>query len=232
MENWKAIPGWETYYAASTLGNIKRLAGSPRTSVDRVLKQRMTNFGYLTVSPVRAGISQRPLCVHILVLEAFAGPRPSPAHQGNHINGIKTDNRVENLEWVTRSENIKHSYDTNLHGRYIGSNASAAKITEADAAEILRRIANREYRKDIAKDYSISIKMIDEIVAGNHWTHVPRPDMSNKRMGRHKLVEADIPVIRQMLAEGQACRVIGERFGVSGPTIWQISAGRTWQHIC
>ena len=233
MENWKAIPGWETYYAASTLGNIKRLAGSPRCPKDRILKLMTGNNwgGYYTVSLVRVGHRQRPMMVHRLVLEAFVGPPPSPAHQGNHINGNKHDNRPENLEWVTHSENIKHAYDTGLHKKYKGSQASAAKLTEADVVDILARVARRDYRKDICADYGIATKTLDQIVSGNNWTHVPRPDMSGKRMGRHKLVEADIPVIRQMLAEGHSCRVIGERFGVSGGNIQCIKEGRSWKHV-
>jgi hypothetical protein len=233
MEQWKEIPGWEGYYAASTFGRIKRLAGSPRCLKDRVLKpMKSGNWGgYLTASPVRVGHKQRPMMVHRLVLMAFAGLPPSPAHEGNHINGDKLDNRPENLEWVTRAENIKHAYDTNLHGRYVGSNASAAKLTEADVADILKRIAAREYRRDLAREYGISTKSIDDMVSGHNWRHVPRPDMSGKRLGRHKLVEADIPVIRQMLAEGHVCRVIGERFGVSGGTIQFIKDGRSWKHV-
>jgi len=231
MENWKAIPGWETYYAASTLGNIKRLAGSPRTRVDRMLKPIRIPRGYFAVGLVCTGRKQRPYVIHRLVLETFVGPPPSANHVPNHLNGIKTDNRLENLAWVTHSENVKHAYDTGLHKKYKGSQASAAKLTEADVVDILARVARRDYRKDICADYGIATRTLDQIVSGNNWTHVPRPDMSNKRMGRHKLVEADIPVIRQMLAEGHSCRVIGERFGVSGGNIQCIKEGRSWKHV-
>lgn len=231
-EKWKQLPGWEGYYAVSTEGRVKRLAGSPRCNVDRVLNQMKTERGYLTVNPVRSGHKQRPLMVHRLVLETFIGPAPTPKHMPNHKNGDKADNRLENLEWVTQAENIQHAYDTGLHKKYKGSAASAAKLTESDVEEILRRVANRDYRKDIAHDFSISMKAIDEIVAGAHWTHVQRPDMSSKRIGRQVLTETVVREIKRLIADGGMSHgQIAERFGVSGPTIWQIASGRTWKHV-
>ena len=229
METWKIIPSYP-YYSASSLGRIKRNAGTPRCSKDRVLKQRITNFGYLIVSPLRPDTKQRPITVHRLVLEAFCGEIPADKEQGNHLNGIKTDNRIENLEYVSRGENIKHSYDTKLHGHYKGENASASKLTDKAVIDILNRIANREYRKDIATLYGISNKTIDTLVSGKSYAYLPRPNMTSKRMGNHVLVEADVIQIKQLIGTTSS-RAIGELFGVSGGTIDQIKHGRTWKHI-
>lgn len=70
-----------------------------------MLKGYVTKKGY-----VRIRIHKRQIFVHRLVAEAFLG-KPLPNQQVNHKNGIKTDNRVENLEWCSASENLKHSYD-------------------------------------------------------------------------------------------------------------------------
>ena len=229
METWKIIPSYP-YYSASSLGKIKRNAGTPRCPKDRILKPLNNPRGYFVVGLLRPETKQRPLMIHRLVLEAFCGEAPSDKHQGNHLNGNKTDNRIENLEWVTHAENIQHAYDTGLHGRYIGENASSAKLTNEQAIDILNRIANKEYRKDIAILYGISNKTIDTLVSGKSYAYLPRPNMTSKRMGNHILVDADVIQIKQLIGTTSS-RAIGELFGVSGGTIDQIKHGRTWKHI-
>jgi transposase len=188
------------------------------------------NGKYLTVSPVRQGVKQKPILVHRLVALTFLGEPPTPDHDVNHLNGNRVDNRPDNLAWATRSENIEHAYKTGLHLRYVGSKSSAAKLTEEQVSEILQRIAKREYRQTLADEFSISIKMIDEIVSGAHWKHVQRPDLSGKRTGRQKLTTGDVSEVRRMLAIGLKCGVIGKHFGVSAGTIRHIKDGRTWAH--
>jgi len=229
METWKIIPSYP-YYSASSLGKIKRNAGTPRCPKDRILKPLNNPRGYFVVGLLRPETKQRPLMIHRLVLEAFCGEAPSDKHQGNHLNGNKTDNRIENLEWVTHAENIQHAYDTGLHGRYIGENASSAKLTNEQAIDILNRIANKEYRKDIAILYGISNKTIDTLVSGKSYAYLPRPNMTSKRMGNHILVKEQVIQIKQLIGTTSS-RAIGELFGVSGGTIDQIKHGRTWKHI-
>jgi len=229
METWKIIPSYP-YYSASSFGKIKRNAGTLRCPKDRILKQMNNPRGYLCVGLLRPNTKQRPLMAHRVIIEAFIGEAPTSKHEVNHLNGIKTDNRIDNLEWATRAENIQHAYDTGLHKHYIGENASASKLTDKDVIDILNRIANREYRKDIAHFYGISTKTISDIVCGDHWTHIPRPDLSTSRKGRHILLDADVVKIKTMIGK-HSSRLIGELFGVSGGTIDQIKHGRTLKHI-
>lgn len=105
MEIWRTIKG--TNYKVSNMGRVKNSRG-------RVLKFYMSGWGYYIIDLYKNGKRTRRAYVHKLVLEAFK-PNPKNKEIGNHINGIKTDNRLINLAWATASENIKHAYETGLN---------------------------------------------------------------------------------------------------------------------
>lgn len=113
-EEWRPIPGWP--YEASSSGRIRRSTGGCSTRVGRVLKvsARHRPGGYPQVRLSRGSRDQsRTFCVHQLVALAFYGPLPDGWHT-NHKDGDKENNRVENLEYVTPAENIRHAIDTGL----------------------------------------------------------------------------------------------------------------------
>ncbi|MDG6143071.1 NUMOD4 motif-containing HNH endonuclease [Lactococcus formosensis] len=104
MEKWKKIKGYQNY-EVSDFGNIRNSRGL-------VMKQRTTYRGYKEIG-LRNGKVQKFHLVHRLVAQAFLEEIPSKNYV-NHIDGNKTNNSVENLEWVTQSENKKHAVRTGL----------------------------------------------------------------------------------------------------------------------
>lgn len=224
-ETWKSVPGWEDYYIVSDKGNIRRCSR---------IKPRITNGGYETFSPTAPDKKQSYKFIHRAVAEAFIGPPPTPNHVVNHKNGIKTDNRLENLEWVTHSENIKHAYRTGLKSGSKGSANKASKITEDDVREILRLIANRVNQTEIAQMYGVSRRIISHISTGSRWSHVERPaEIVNKKIhGSEVLYEAEVVEIKRLLSEGNLSkRAIADAFKVTEGTIRAIANGKTWTHI-
>lgn len=124
MAEWRDVPGWEGLYQVSSEGEIRRLTTNHPT---------LMNNGYLYASFYDKPRKQQK-GLHRVVAEAFI-PNPENKREVNHINGIKTDNRVENLEWVTPKENIVHAFEKGLLVRGCGG-AFVKEKGEADAKEI------------------------------------------------------------------------------------------------
>lgn len=111
-EIWKAIPGYEGLYQVSNLGNVQRINASNRPYLNGLLKQWTTKDGYKMVSLRNAKGKRKGFLVHRLVAISFVNGYNSDL-QVNHKNEIKSDNRADNLEWVTCMENL--NYGTRIH---------------------------------------------------------------------------------------------------------------------
>lgn len=107
-EIWKDVPGYGDGYSVSSHGRVL----SKKFNEPKILVQRLSPYGYPTVGLSHAN-KKKGLVVHRLVAKAFI-PNPLNKATVNHKNGIKTDNRVENLEWMTNSENIKDAHRMGL----------------------------------------------------------------------------------------------------------------------
>jgi len=123
QEIWKPAYNSKKWFV-SNLGRIKN-TNWKNTGKTRLVKQGTNLKGYKTVNINENG-KQFPEMVHKIVAEAFID-NPDNKPQVNHINGIKTDNRVDNLEWVTNSENQKHAYKNGLQKRYKSNNNGKPK---------------------------------------------------------------------------------------------------------
>jgi len=107
---------------------------------------------------------------HRLVWIFFNGFIPDDK-EINHKNGIKTDNRLENLELVTASENTKHAVKFGLNNTK-GEKSPLAKLTDDDVKEIRERYINKETQSSIAKDFNVGLNNISKIVNRQRWAHV------------------------------------------------------------
>jgi hypothetical protein len=111
MEIWKDIPRYEGYYQVSNLGRVKSLKRY-QSPYETILKQPYNDGGYHIVS-VWIKSKGEIFRVHRLIAQAFI-PNPHNKPHINHKDGDKTNNHIDNLEWCTHLENMRHAFKTNL----------------------------------------------------------------------------------------------------------------------
>lgn len=147
-ETWSGIPGIE-HYEASSAGRIRSLyrlvrCGPGYKGSRPVPAMVMRTFVSRATGYMQVALLTKRYSVHRLVAMAFLGEPPTKKHMVNHKNGVRHDNRVENLEWCTLSENIKHAYAE------LGAKASCqgvfSKDHPASKPVVSRNVNNGEIR--------------------------------------------------------------------------------------
>lgn len=123
MEIWKKIQNYENNYEVSNYGRVRSLDRTIKVHIKnnnkrvvrgKILKLNQKRNGYLTVDLCKDG-KVKTVLVHRLVAIAFIPNTDVNKNEVNHINTIKTDNRANNLEWVTPEENKKHALENHLY---------------------------------------------------------------------------------------------------------------------
>jgi len=164
MEIWKPLSNYPGY-EASNYGNVRSwiFKGGKRK---KALNLKPINiYGYYKLS-LRINGESKPKRIHRLVLEAFVGRCPEGLQCG-HNNGIRTDNRLENLRWDTPESN---QADRKKHGTAtVGEKHPMAKLTNIQVTEIKMRLKNKEACKSISKDFPVSPSSISNIKKGKVW---------------------------------------------------------------
>lgn len=174
-ETWLDIKNYGGLYQVSNMGNIKSLSrcwksgGHISSHLDMLLKLKKDYKGYLNVTLFKNG-KQKTFRVHRLVGEAFI-PNPENKPQINHKYGVRNDNRVSELEWVTQSENTKHAYEIGLIPK--GEQHSLAKLNVNLVLDIIKKYETGNYsQRDLNKEYGVSQSTINNILNKKIWKNV------------------------------------------------------------
>ena len=160
----KAIPNFPEYFVAKD-GDV----WSEKTN--RWLKPSAKGNGYLYVTIYDAKKRRHSKSIHSLVAETYLGPR-AKGWVVNHKSGIKTDKALNNLEYVTISQNNVHAYDMGLSSRK-GSMAGGSKLTETQVTEIKRLLSEKLLsHEQIAGKFEVCRTTITMIATNKTWRHV------------------------------------------------------------
>lgn len=155
METWKSIPGYPNHQVSSD-GRIKNSASGV------ILRCTKTSKGYLAFH-TRA--DEPKIFVHRVVLTVFVGVIPTKPWV-NHKNGIRSDNRLDNLEWCTPSENATHAF------RILQRKHPRTHLSTDDVLTIRRKIHSGSKRKDLAIEYEVSLSTIHAIASKQNWNAI------------------------------------------------------------
>lgn len=163
VEVWKPVVGYEGLYEVSDKGRVKSIPTSRKRGCIR--KTPCTAQGYPAVD-LRHNGKRKTCTVHMLVLTAFVGERP-PGYECRHLNGNRSDSRLENLAWGTPAENDE---DRRRHGTFVqGEKHGSAKLNNDLILQIRQATGTQA---SIAKHFGVSQSLISMIKSGKRWSHI------------------------------------------------------------
>lgn len=169
MENWKPITGFD--YEVSDHGRVRRVWSKKK----KVIAHKITPAGYHHVC-LWKNAKPHWRMAHRLAWEAHKTPIPK-GMQINHINGVKGDNRLSNLEVVTPSENTLHKFRVLGHAApnnpSFGEKNGSAKLT-ADQVQTMRETYAKGgiSQPQLAKQYGVSLPLVSLIIRRRVWGHI------------------------------------------------------------
>lgn len=169
-EIWKDIIGYEGLYQISNLGNIKTFNWR-NTGKTAILKLCKNKNGYLGTALTKNG-KLKSVEIHRLLALHFL-PNTENKKQVNHINGIKADNNISNLEWLTQKENIQHAFKTGLNKGLKGEKNGRCKLTNIQVIKIRQKYNTKEKTvMQLSNEYNMNWSTINDLVKNITWKHL------------------------------------------------------------
>lgn len=174
IKEWRPVVGFEGLYEVSSFGTVRRVAdsGSNWAKHEHWIKKPEVSKGYLRITLCKDNGNGKHKHVHNIVAEAFIGPCP-PGWQVNHQDGKKFNNRADNLEYVTRSENRLHAFRIGLQHGMKGSASPVSKLTDDQVRTIRARYASEKITQtELGREFGVTGSLVCMIVSGKRWPHL------------------------------------------------------------
>jgi len=172
IEIWKDYPGYEGFYMVSNLGRVASFytRNDHIGKMKKILKQKLQTYYKVTIC--KFGV-KKDMLVHRMVATVFCENNiKSKYNQVNHIDGIKTNNRADNLEWCTSKMNRQHAYRTGLQVGLKGEKAVAAKLSDFNVSRIKLLLSRGVSCRKLTEVFGCKINNIYAIKNGYSWRSV------------------------------------------------------------
>ncbi len=181
-EFWRDVVDYEDRYEVSSAGQVRtkeRQGFHPKNKhggthffkvYSRLKKTTPDKYGYLQVA-LANDEGNKTVTVHRLVARAFV-PGQTAKLQVNHKNGNRKDNRAHNLEWVTASENVRHTFAVLGRVGLKGESNGSSKLTETKVRVIRKLLSTGLRQKDIAARFGVKQTVISSIKLRKTWRHI------------------------------------------------------------
>ncbi len=232
-ERWKPIPEYGGWYDVSDLGRVRSWivhgkCRNEKRDIPRILKLALIPNGYLMIALRGNKGKMGTKSVHRLVAVTFLG-QPPQGMQVDHRNDCRTDNRLENLRYLTQLENIRRGSWKRRGEKHVKS-----ILTEKDIGVIRERYAAGESAQLIAKDFSVAQSTIEGVVQGRSWKHLKvlsRPKNVVRKCAVRRLTPQDVLLVRRRYAAGDTQQCIAQDLAVHPSSISRIICGHRWKHV-
>ena len=195
-----------------------------------ILKQSKDKDGYCYLTICIDNGTNLTKRVHRLVAKAFIeNPDPDNFNQINHIDGNKSNNCVDNLEWIDSKGNILHAFTTGLNNN-IGENHGMSKYSEKKVRKVCKLLEKGWKIKDISKKLGVSEEVISGIKNGHSWKHISRDyefpiEIKRKYTGEEK------HKVCKMIADNYTNAEISEETGIDRMRIENVRSRNKWTKI-
>ncbi len=243
-EEWQEIAVFPRYYII-TLGRVKSYNKKNKITI---LKLHLTKDKYYELTLYTEDKEKITCRVHQLVLKTFVGPCPE-GMETSHLNSIRTDNRLSNLRWETKSQNQRRRIDNNTDLK--GMKQPRSKLSDRQIRRIRKQYLKGEHTvKDLSLLYKVSSTVIQKVIKYEIWKHIDS-DLNNEMYkeniknvvsnltSKHSAgennhfaitTEEKVKIIRKIYAEGNVTQVeLGRIFGMSESGINHIIKRKTWK---
>lgn len=232
IEEWKSVIGHERFYEVSNLGHLKSFYTKTITPTEilnyKILKFKINQAGYHQTIIIR-GNQRCTVLAHRLVAEAFLlNPNNYPVV--NHLDGNKLNNCVDNLEWCTQGDNIRHAFKLGLMEGNKGEK-NALSVLSSDQVQSIDYLLEQGHlnNKEIAAEFDIDPVTICDIKRGKTWGWLTGRAKKETRKGL--TVELGQQIF-DLAIEGKVYqRDVAKQFGISQTHVSEIKSGKMWPKL-